>query len=265
MQIFLARDNQQAGPYTLEQLNTMLADGQVQLTDLAWHEGMEKWQQLGEITGGMSYYDGVPAPQTVPPVVLADTPTPAQQSPQHPSFGRRKADKDHEVIAVSKGKRIGASMLDFAIFLACFLPVIGYIKLPKELAENPSFEQQMQLAQQMISQIPNSAITFVNFAILAFITLQMFLLVRRGQTIGKSVVGIRIVDATTNKLASSFAILFKRFLLTAVVFYLLILLTGPLALAIYAVMVWFSKDGKLPHDKLANTILLEAREGQLEK
>ncbi|MGS5758424.1 DUF4339 domain-containing protein, partial [Acinetobacter baumannii] len=38
MQIYLARNNQQAGPYTLEQLNQMLASQQVLLTDLAWHE-----------------------------------------------------------------------------------------------------------------------------------------------------------------------------------------------------------------------------------
>lgn len=37
MQIYLARNNQQAGPYTLEQLNQMLASQQVLLTDLAWH------------------------------------------------------------------------------------------------------------------------------------------------------------------------------------------------------------------------------------
>lgn len=46
MQIYLARNNQQAGPYTLEQLNQMLASQQVLLTDLAWHEGMTEWKAL---------------------------------------------------------------------------------------------------------------------------------------------------------------------------------------------------------------------------
>lgn len=52
MQIYLARNNQQAGPYTLEQLNQMLASQQVLLTDLAWHEGMTEWKALGELTQG---------------------------------------------------------------------------------------------------------------------------------------------------------------------------------------------------------------------
>jgi len=52
MQIYLARNNQQAGPYTFEQLNQMLASQQVLLTDLAWHEGMTEWKALGELTQG---------------------------------------------------------------------------------------------------------------------------------------------------------------------------------------------------------------------
>ena len=50
MQIYLARNNQQAGPYTLEQVNQMLASQQILLTDLAWHEGMTEWKALGELT-----------------------------------------------------------------------------------------------------------------------------------------------------------------------------------------------------------------------
>ncbi len=47
MQIYLARNNQQAGPYTLEQLNQMLASQQVLLTDLALaprHERVESFR-----------------------------------------------------------------------------------------------------------------------------------------------------------------------------------------------------------------------------
>ncbi len=56
MYIFLARNNVQAGPYNLEQLNQMLASGQVLLTDLMWHEGMENWQPVNEMTKGQFFY-----------------------------------------------------------------------------------------------------------------------------------------------------------------------------------------------------------------
>ena len=49
MQIFLARNNVQAGPYTLEQLNIMLASGEVLLDDLIWHEGLDQWVELHKI------------------------------------------------------------------------------------------------------------------------------------------------------------------------------------------------------------------------
>ena len=56
MYIFLARNNVQAGPYNLEQLNQMLASGQVLLTDLMWHESMENWQPVNEMTKGQFFY-----------------------------------------------------------------------------------------------------------------------------------------------------------------------------------------------------------------
>ena len=59
MQIYLARNNQQAGPYSLEQLNQMLSSQQVLLTDLVWHEGMSEWKTLGELTQGKLVYEPI--------------------------------------------------------------------------------------------------------------------------------------------------------------------------------------------------------------
>ena len=56
MQIYLARNQVQAGPYTLEQLNRMLASHEVELSDLMWHEGMEQWRAVGEMTGNTHLY-----------------------------------------------------------------------------------------------------------------------------------------------------------------------------------------------------------------
>ncbi|MEK7738441.1 MAG: DUF4339 domain-containing protein, partial [Pseudomonadota bacterium] len=59
MQIYLARNNQQAGPYSIEQLNQMLASQQVLLTDLAWHQGLTEWKALGELTQGKLVYEPI--------------------------------------------------------------------------------------------------------------------------------------------------------------------------------------------------------------
>ena len=56
MQIFLARNNVQAGPYSLDQLNIMLASGEVLLDDLMWHEGLDRWQRVGNLTNNQTVY-----------------------------------------------------------------------------------------------------------------------------------------------------------------------------------------------------------------
>lgn len=56
MKIYLARNQVQAGPYTLEELNTMLASGEVWIDDLIWHSPMTAWQRLGDLTQNQSYY-----------------------------------------------------------------------------------------------------------------------------------------------------------------------------------------------------------------
>ncbi len=51
MQIHIDKDGQQYGPYTLDQVNEYLAQGSLQATDPAWHEGMADWCPLNQIAG----------------------------------------------------------------------------------------------------------------------------------------------------------------------------------------------------------------------
>ena len=67
MEIFISRDGQQFGPYPVEQVRELLNQGILQATDLAWHEGLEGWISLGELTAS--------APGGPPP------PIPAQPEP----------------------------------------------------------------------------------------------------------------------------------------------------------------------------------------
>ena len=48
-EIYLTREGQQYGPYTLEQLKASLGDGTVAPGDLAWHEGITDWVPLSTI------------------------------------------------------------------------------------------------------------------------------------------------------------------------------------------------------------------------
>ena len=51
MQIYISRDGEQNGPYSVEDVNTYLTDGTLLPTDLACQEGMDEWVPLGEIPG----------------------------------------------------------------------------------------------------------------------------------------------------------------------------------------------------------------------
>ena len=49
MQIFISRDGEQAGPYSVEDVNACLKDGTLLPSDLACQEGMEEWVPLSEM------------------------------------------------------------------------------------------------------------------------------------------------------------------------------------------------------------------------
>lgn len=51
MEIFIAKNNQQTGPFTSEQLNSMISAGMVQITDMAWHSELPNWIPLHQILG----------------------------------------------------------------------------------------------------------------------------------------------------------------------------------------------------------------------
>jgi hypothetical protein len=51
MNLYIAQNGQQTGPFTLDDVNKKIAAGLVQPTDLAWHEGLAGWQALSTISG----------------------------------------------------------------------------------------------------------------------------------------------------------------------------------------------------------------------
>lgn len=108
MQIYLARNNQQAGPYTLEQLNQMLASQQVLLTDLAWHEGMTEWRALGELTQGKLVYQPENLSTTSS---VFDTPN----NSHNDVIRDIKVNQTAKATAAPVSKRISAKLVDLAL------------------------------------------------------------------------------------------------------------------------------------------------------
>ena len=49
VQIYISKNGQRMGPYTYEEVQSLLARGSLLPTDLAWHAGLENWTQLSTI------------------------------------------------------------------------------------------------------------------------------------------------------------------------------------------------------------------------
>ena len=72
--IFIGRDGQQLGPYTIVELRQYLAEGRIAKDDLVWCEGMSAWQPLAEaqeIQSALSAQDPPALPDVPMPVGAA--------------------------------------------------------------------------------------------------------------------------------------------------------------------------------------------------
>lgn len=83
MQLFIAKDGKQTGPFTEDQVRSMLSAGFVAVEDLCWHEGLLGWLSVSQVLGC--------AKQASPPL-SADShlwSAPLSHSKQQPGFWLR--------------------------------------------------------------------------------------------------------------------------------------------------------------------------------
>jgi hypothetical protein len=86
MQIHIARDGKQLGPFSLEQINQQLATGALSLSDNAWYEGASGWAPLSTVPGVTGAVpSATPPPASVAPAGPVVNPVPvAPASPTEP-------------------------------------------------------------------------------------------------------------------------------------------------------------------------------------
>ena len=78
--IHISRNGQQEGPYSIQQIQQMLADGSITASALSWKEGLSQWVPLSQI---ISSLPTEPSHSTPPPVPVASVVT-----TQHTGIGR---------------------------------------------------------------------------------------------------------------------------------------------------------------------------------
>ena len=262
MQIYLARNNQQAGPYSVEQLNQMLASQQVLLTDLAWHQGMSEWKALGELTQGQMYYQ--PAGY-VAPIPTADN-APFGSTYQNPTITHTEVKHNAKVELASIPARALAKIIDLLLWIPATFILTAFFSSDEQvrfaslnekimsLAMSGSQDTQMLLNLQgdLIGMIPTVAWATALAYLIAMLAVQGFLINKSGQSIGKKLTKIKIVDIESNDKVS----LMRAFTLRSMVLIVPTLYFIPL----FSIVDWafaLGKKRQTLHDKLAKTKVIK--------
>lgn len=302
MHIFLARNGVQAGPYTLEQLNQMLATGQVLLTDLMWHQGMDNWNTVNAMTDGQFFYrptidESLPVDthQREQPAsdeadyIINNTPTPSEDAenvwdrysannpykspnPTKVTLSKKlgsKQDIAHakkQLDLASIGSRIAAKLVDTLLMVLAssplFISLYNSPNFDKLLKWAEAGQTRLTSAQQMelMSALPEHILLLTNILVWGLIIAQVLLLMRRGQSIGKMIMGIRILDRKSNAIPGFFNLIIMRGLFTTLAYSLSIF--GLVVLVIDLVMMLTSKERLSLHDKIAKTYVVRADDTQ---
>ena len=323
MQIFLARNNVQAGPYTLDQLNIMLTSGEVVLDDLIWHEGLDQWQRVGNLTNNQPYYRPAPIvsadnndsiinnvtifPEDSASNTGQDNKTvsldrlygkperPAENTKnskvdmttnrQYKPTGNVSLNKSSMTNATSaKDKVVGnvvlapimsrvlATALNALLYLLAIFPLV--MALTKMDVDYTKFQniQDMDAAYQysmtLMESIPSSTLMMSQVMVFGLFALQLVFITLRGQSLGKLITGIRVVDQTTHRLPSFTKLIGMRTLLLFIIYNLLFSFTSFLGFVV--IIVHYYMASKSPenigwHDKLAKTLVVKADSSQLIK
>lgn len=256
LQIYLARNNQQAGPFTLEQLNAMLASQSVLLTDLMWHVGMSEWKSIGEMTQGHHYYQ----PQGSENSAVFTPQENIFHNTQENTVQNNTTQSISSVKTASIGKRIIAKLIDWAILFIPQLMIYAYFidnTVLDKIAATTTSAEQNKVILEFAQSLPN----WVSFAILGYTLFILFMqndLIRRsGQSIGKKILKLKIVDIETNQIVVSSRSFFKRSFVFFMVFQLAQLFPLLLIILLVDFVLLFSKQNATLHDRFSKTKVVD--------
>src|SRR5207253_3232704 len=83
MQVYIAKEGRQEGPYPIEYINSEVAAGRIKPTDLAWIQGWAGWQPVSGVPGFVAY-SPPPSPSGVLPAPMSPSVPLPQGAPMPP-------------------------------------------------------------------------------------------------------------------------------------------------------------------------------------
>ena len=112
MDIYITRNGQQLGPYSVHEARRNLRAGVIGSSDLAWHDGLSEWVPLSTIPGiTMIAQSPTSSPQPPRPPQAPPVPTGAQTKPEMPISSEESDLHSNEKKMVNKGMEPGLRFL----------------------------------------------------------------------------------------------------------------------------------------------------------
>ncbi len=261
MSYYVARDGNTVGPLPEQEVMQYLHTGGLVAADLCWTEGMSGWMPLGA-RFGMS--QPLPSPQPFQqPVARTDTSllAPVTQSQPLTEYAGQDMSRIRSTPALAREPMPTAEINPYAP------PASRQLTRP----ENRGTAELATHSQRLLAALADGAMPFVCMlpgillssefwkwlSVAAFVWMifyQLYLVRVRGQTIGKKLLHIRIVNKDNGELPGINKIIFMRNLVPQLISMI------PLLGAIFALadFLWiFREERRCLHDVIAGTIVVQ--------
>lgn len=231
MQYHIARNGQQAGTFSEDEVRARLRSNEFSPADLCWTEGMTDWQPLGV---RFAHAAAQPAGAALNPYA----------PPQAAIMSNRGAAAGE---LASLGERLLAAILDGVAAMVLMVPLFIGVALSADRSGSGAHEP------------PPLALGLMGFTGLALIGLMIYnlvLLATRGQTIGKKWMSIRIVTHPDGANPGGVKTIVLRGLVNGLIG--AVPLFGP----IYALVdlgFIFREDRRCIHDLIAGTMVVKGQ------
>jgi uncharacterized RDD family membrane protein YckC len=225
MNWFYSSNNQQQGPVSQETLASLVATGTVQADSLIWRDGLPSWQ---------------PARQALPEL-FAGLPPIANKDLYVQQLREGVNPMSRSLTLASWGARFGAKLLDNIIVFICIALLAGVyfgILFAAGLLETDSKDPPALAILGVL--------IFYGLALLGPIIYNAVSVAKSGTTIGKKVVGIRVVNADGSPVSTGKS--WGRAFAT---------LINDLVCALLYLMPLFDEQKRALHDMICDTRVVE--------
>lgn len=224
MTYHLARDGQQLGTFSESEVSSKYSSGQILGTDLCWKEGMADWQPVSVAFNS----NGFPAPVINPYAApRADV--------------SRRSSTSAPVDLANRYARLAAQIIDIAI-----IGIVASAAIPLI----PNVDKETGDASAVYTFLAVGGLL-----LLAYTVYNIYLLSTQGQTVGKKLMGIRIVRYDDNGTAGFVKAVLLRVFVNGLFGAFPGL--GPIY-ALIDILFIFSDDSRCLHDKLSGTHVVKA-------